>query len=293
MKIVIEIGTEEQKELIANEIGIIKEICERLQDLLPICGIWVPADFDKTINELQGTSNYISERGHLAVAKNVQVGDETALVFSRKLFTDNHDNYTRMQIILHELYHIISGKVFPEPPKDSPATYAYLQNLYILFDEYWVNRMSFETTEKIYPNVSARYKKLTRSSVTGFLRDIIKSGNDYEHIKLEIHKFRYHGDSIRFIQNTRNNFDIIAKSLVYFFSYIHHYPNYSRLLKFLPTSKFVGKSELTLGDFFKQKYEQNEVDIFEGLVYFQNFMEKFGVRFEDKDGGLYCTVLDI
>lgn len=293
MKIVIEIGTEEQKELIANEVGIVKEICEGMPDPPPICGIWVPENFDKTVNELQGTSNYISERGHIAVAKNVHVGDETALVFSGMLFTDDHDNHTRMQIILHEFYHTINREVFPELPKDSPATYEYLQNLYILFDEYWANRKSFEITEKIYPNLSARYKKLTRNSVTGFLRDITKSEKDFEHIKVEIQKFRYHGDVIRFMQSTHNNFDMIAKSLIYFFSYVHHYPNYLRLLKFLSKTKCVTDSALSLGVFFKQKYEQNEVDIFEGLIYLQTFMEKFGVRFEDKDGGLYCTVLDI
>lgn len=293
MKIVIEIGTEEQKELIANEFAIIKEICEAMPDPPPICGIWVPENFDSTVNKLQGTSNYISERGHIAVAKNVYVGKETALVFSRELFTDNHDNQTRMQIILHEFYHTINRKAFPELPKDSPSTYEYLLNLYVLFDEYWANRKSFEITEKIYPETSARYKNLTRSSVAGFLQSITNSKKDYDHIKLEIHKFRYHADVMRFMQNTRDNFDTIAKAIVYFFSYIHHFTNYSRSLKSLPATQFVTESALSLGDFFKQKYEKNEVDIYDGLIYLQNFMEKFGVRLEDKDGGLYCTVLDI
>lgn len=293
MKIVLEIGTEKQRQLIADEFGIIGEICKDLSNPPPICGIWVPDNFAKTVNELQGTNNYIAERRHVAIAKNFYVGNEIALVFSRELYTDNHDNHTRMQIILHEFCHAINKIAFPSPPNDSLANLEYLQNLYILFDEYWANRWSFELTERIYPSISERYKRLTRCSVVGFLRDIVQSENDYQYIKMEIRKFRFHNNVDLFLENTRENFDIIAKSLVYFFSLVHHNPKYSRVLKFLSSSRFVGESALALVEFFREKYEQRQVEISEGLVYLQNFMERFGVRFEDRGSRFYCTIIDI
>ena len=133
MKIVIEIGTEAQKELIANELNVVKVFCENMPDPPSICEIWVPENFDQKVNELQGSNDYISNRGdNIAVAKNIYIGNETALVFSRELFTDIHDNQTRMQMILHEFYHTINRKVFPELPKGSPATHDYLQILYLI-----------------------------------------------------------------------------------------------------------------------------------------------------------------
>ena len=294
MKIVIEIGTEAQKELIANELNVVKVFCENMPDPPSICEIWVPENFDQKVNELQGSNDYISNRGdNIAVAKNIYIGNETALVFSRELFTDIHDNQTRMQMILHEFYHTINRKVFPELPKGSPATHDYLQILYLLFDEYWANRKSFEVTAEIYPNPSSRHKKLTHFSVISHLRGISNSEDDYEYIKIEIQKFRTHGDVTLFLQNTRDKFDMFSKSLIYFFSYIHHYRIYSRLLRFLSTVKLITESALSLGDYFKRKYEQNEVNIFGGLVFLQEFMENFGVRFEDREEGLSCNILDI
>ena len=293
MKNVIEIGNEKQKKQIVDELRIISKVCAGLPDPPPICGIWVPENFDSTVNKLQGTDDYCSERGHFAVAKNVSLGNETAFVFSKELFTEQHDNLTRMQIILHELCHAINKKTFPEIKKESSAEYEYSKNIYILFDEYWANRTSFEITEKFYPETSERYQNLVRTSVEGFLYDIINTKVAYTQIKKEIQLFRIHGDVIRYMRNISDNFDTIAKATTYFFSYIHHFTEYSKLLNRLPVEPFASESALNLGAFFKEKYENNETALFDGINYIQKFMEKFGMHFKDIAGGAYCTVLDI
>ena len=293
MKITIEVGTEEQKELIRQELLFIAELCETIENPPKITGIWVPSDFDNTVNILQGTTDYVSERGHLAVAKNVIQEQGTALVFSPLLFTDSHDNQTRLQIYLHEFWHTLNKQIFPEIPKDSLAKYEYFQTIYILYDEYSANRKSFELTEKGFPNASDRYKRLTRNSVTGFLRDIIKAEKHYQYILKEIFKFRLHANVSLFLKNTRDIFDLIAKSLVYFYSYVHHYQKHERLIKFLNGSKFVDENAFSLVDFLKTKYEEGDTDLVDGLIYLKNFMKKFGIEFEDKPEGLYCHVIDI
>lgn len=293
MEITIEVGTEEQKELIRQELAFFVELCETMENPPKINGIWVPSDFDKTVNTLQGTTDYLSEREHLAIAKNVIQEQGTALVFSPLLFTDSHDNHTRLQIYIHEFWHTLNKEIFPEIPKDSLANHEYFQNLYILFDEYSANRKSFELTEKFYPDVSKRYKRLTRNSVTGFLRNIIQSEEHYKYILKEIHEFRSHADVSIFLKNTREIFDLIAKSLVYFYSYVHHDRKHERLIKLLHNSKFIDENAFALVEFFKVKFEEGETDLRDGLIYLKNFMKKFGVEFEDKPGDLYCHVLDI
>ena len=72
MEIIVEIGTNQQKELICQELETVRTMIETLS--LPsqqISKLIVPANFDETVNSLQGSNNYRSERGNLAVAKNV------------------------------------------------------------------------------------------------------------------------------------------------------------------------------------------------------------------------------
>jgi len=293
MKIIIEIGNEIQRQQIENELKLIPEVCKGMPDPPPICGIWVPEDFDATINELQETDNYRSERCQIAVAKNVYVGDETALVFSKELFTDLHDNHTRAQIILHEFSHTINRQIFPKLLKESPSNHEYAKNIYILFDEYWANRKSFEITDKIYPKTSERYQNLVRSSVEGFLGDILNADEEYLKIKKEIRSFRVHGDVIHFMYSIAEYYDTIAKAVTYFFSYIHHFTHYSHLVGNLPAKPFATESALDLGEFFKAKYENNDTALFDGLKYMEKFMCQFGLHFKDVNGDAYCTVLDI
>ena len=188
MEITIEVGTEEQKRIISEELSFIPELCLQLEDPPEITGIWVPRDFDTTVNSLQGTTHYVSLREHHAIAKNVIQPHGTALVFSPLLFTEAYDNHIRMQIYLHEFWHTINKNRFPDIPQNSLADHEYKQNLYILFDEYSANRKSFELTEKIFQITSKRYKRFTRNSVVGFLRDIVDSEKHYQHILQEINK---------------------------------------------------------------------------------------------------------
>ena len=123
MEITVEVGTKQQKELIHQELSIIKSIADALTPPPAITKIVVPANFDKAANLLQNTNHYKSERGNLAVAKNIPQDNGVALVFSPLLYTDEHDNHTRMQIYTHEFFHVVSKTMFPQIPKNSQSLF--------------------------------------------------------------------------------------------------------------------------------------------------------------------------
>ena len=72
LDIIIEIGTEEQKELISKELSIIKKISRDFNPPPPITQIIVPEDFERKVNDILGVEHYKSQRGgHSVIAKNV------------------------------------------------------------------------------------------------------------------------------------------------------------------------------------------------------------------------------
>lgn len=293
MKLSIEIGSEIQRKQIASEFRIVEEICDDLGDKLPIYGIWVADNFDDTVNKLQGTRSYISKRGHQAVAKNIHIGDKTALVFSRDLYTNEHDILTRMQLIFHELYHAVNRYVFPEIKTDSPSMKLYLESFYILYDEYWVNRKSFEIVDSVWNEKSELYKKFINNNIIMFSEFINDTSDLYKQLKSEVYSFRKHGDISRFISGTREIFDSISKATIYIFAYIHHFTEFSYIFEKIENSHFWHSSAKLIGNFFKEKYEISDSNISDGINLIQAYFERFAIKLEDRHNHIFYSILDI
>src|ERR1039457_6911583 len=225
MDINIEIGTDEQKKIIADEIQIIEEILKLFDDPPNIIGLWVPENFDRTVNKIQNTSNYTADRGQHAIGKNIPTDEGTHLVFSPILYTEQFDNVMRMQIYLHEMIHAFHAQVFPKTIKTSPSFNLYGTSIYILYDEYCTNRKSLALTKKIFPKSSGSYNKFIKSGARGCLLDTINI-NYYDNTKNEVLLFRDHGNVGVFMDNTRNNFDEVAKAFVYLYAHIDEYQQF-------------------------------------------------------------------
>jgi hypothetical protein len=292
VEIFIEIGTEEQKKLIFEELKIIQYVTELLDKPPIICSIWVPEDFDKKVNDLEKTSNYTSDREHLAIAKNVITDNGTHLVFSKRVYTEFFDSHMRMQLYLHELIHAMNKMEFPKIPNSSPSKELYYENLYILFDEYTTHRKSLYLVEKVCNETSLKYKDHIKSEARGFLQDFINIKH-YEKIQKEIVNFRYYGKARVFLENTKECLDTVSKALVYFYSYIDQYPKYCRYERLLPKSKFYGVSAIKMINYFRSKHETNDFDLLDGLDYIKCYMDKFGVHYEDGQHRLCFRVVDI
>jgi len=294
LEIIVEIGTEEQRRFIENELRTIEIMAGHFEPPPPIKRVIVPNDFDEKVNEIQGTNHYQSLRGHRAVAKNVTTNDGVYLVFSKLLYKDEHDNITRLQIYVHEFVHAYNKLRFPSLETESPSKHLYLSNLYTLFDEYDANRKSFEITESLFPKVSHRYKLNNRKYLKLFIKSLIEDSKYFRQISNEILKFRLrHIDVDRFLKDIDPCFDEISKSIIYTYAYIDHCLKLKKLESFMMKSKFINAKTISLIEFYRNKFELGDPNLFDGYELIKRFMENFGMRFEDTPQGLYCHVLNI
>lgn len=293
MDIIVEIGTNEQNQLIRKELEIIQNVYSSFKLPNPLKQIVVPDNFDTKVNEIQGTSDYSSKReATIAVAKNIVKDEGIFLIFSKDLFTIFHDNFTRLHMYLHELLHAYNTIRLPKFNSEPPSERQYLSNLCTLFDEYYANRMAFEIIHKLYPKTSFRYKRNNYHHLKGFIESI-KELNYYTKIRSEIFSFRKHGNVEVFLQNIHPYFDGVSKSIIYVYSYIDCSQKLKKFEKSILESKFVNERTASLMDFFRLKYDNNDFDLLDGKNLIVAFMENFGMKFEDTPDGLYCRVVDI
>jgi hypothetical protein len=292
MDIVVEIGNNEEKHLIAGELSCISSILEYIPCPPSIKQVIVPFNFDKTVNELQGTDNYTSQRGVLAVAKNVWTQDGISLVFSPLIFSNSFDWCLRFWFYIHEVVHAINNKAFPIIEKTSSVHYRNLSNIYTLFDEYDADRKAFRAVESLIPAMSFKFKSKMSRNLKSFISSLINE-TYFRNIKIQIEFFRYHGDIDIFLKTVFPIFDDISKILIHTYAHIDHFQKLKRLRLLLNRSKFVNEKTLRLIEFFRMKHEQNDLDLSDGLLLMDEFMGNFGMKFEDHHEGNYCHVLDI
>lgn len=296
MEINIEIGTEKQKHLIEQELELIKKVVEECKPPINLSKIIVPSDFEAKINELEGIETYKAVRGLgssniNANARIVKLNDGYAIVISPNTYSDFHDTQTRYFIALHELFHIINKRDFPKILEDSYVKARYLDNIYSLYDEYSSDRFAYSLVESIFPSKSKYWKKSVDNDIEGFI-GLINDSKYYDSIRHEIEAFRTHAEIEIFCDNTREYIDELAISLAHIFSLFHHYPDKISRSKLLE-SPFVNEKTFNLMEYYKDKYEQKNTDLFDGIELIIDFMMNFGFKFEHRNYGGYCHVLDI
>jgi hypothetical protein len=298
--IIVEIGTDEQKQLIQNELSILRQISAMSDPPTLIVKVIVAEDFDKTVNKLQQTEHYVSSRdNHVAVAKNVITQDGLCLVFSPAIFTDNQDDLTRLKLYLHEFSHAYNKSRFPSLITTSESEYRYLTNLYTLYDEYDADRKALNIVDAVLQNQNIkntpadhRYRHHVRVGLKGFI-DIISDKAIHDEISFQIDAFRYHGNVMRFLRGVDRALDEISKSIIHAYSTIDHFPKFSRIDPVLKRSRFVNRKTEDLIDYIRSKFDDDSPDLLDGSQIISKFMENFGMRFEDVEDGFYCHVLDI
>ncbi|MCP4261785.1 MAG: hypothetical protein GY774_30435 [Planctomycetes bacterium] len=292
MKIQVQIGSEEQKQLIKNELSSLKEVAEEFQPPLNIAQLIVPEDFDKTVNEIQGTESYKSVRTHFTVGKIVDHGDTITVVFSPWLYTQGFDHQVRMSFYMHELLHSFNKRRRPVS-QDSAKIPIYYDNIYILFDEYYSDRKAFEIVDNIFNKKTSIFLTYIDETFAGFLQSVSDKSH-YDNITEQIDSFRSHGDVDIFLRNINETFDGVSKGIVHAYSYMDHYAaklggKEDELLK----CKFINNKTISLIKYFRIKYLQNSFDLLDGMDLIEPFMTNFGMRFELIPNGVYCHIIDI
>ena len=293
MEILVEIGTPENKEKIREELMSFLSIFSRADDALDISKVIVPVDFDAKVNELQGTSDYQSNKGTVAaLATNVKLVDGDAIILSPLLYTSAYcDGQVRLYISLHEITHTFNRNLFPKISTDSASQRIYLENLYTLFDEYVADRFALEIFDDAISTKTVQWNRFIREFAEAFCA-LINDRKYLTKIRTETGSFRQHADGALFLKNIQQDFRSVAIGINRAFAIIDHDPQILPLSD-LMQSQFVNEKTLALMNFFRAKYQEQVYDMQGAFELMVDFMTNFGMKFEDVPEGLYCHVLDI
>lgn len=224
------------------------------------------------------------------MAKIVEREEGTYIVLQSLAYLSNCDTMTRCFFLFHEIAHLINKNRFPPIPTGSFSLEKYLGNLYIIFDEYFADRLAFQITENVF-STSEFWAQYNRNGVSTYL-DIAADPRYYEFIKTEIERFREHSDVTLHCNSIFGTVHIIAISTAHGFAQYHQHLDQFRDTLF-PESMFFNQKTFALMDYFKTKYENSESDLSDGLELIKEYFTNFGIRFEDRQGNGYITVLDI
>lgn len=297
MEIFVDIGTPKQQKLIRNELKIFETLQKEIPGFNSLKKLFISADFDKKVNELEGTRSYVSQRDTLhAMAKHIKLDEGYAIVVNPIMYTDGFDSHMRYLMLLHEMFHIILNIDVMGDKSMSGANATYRPNLGILFDDYCANRASMEFHVKLFPVPSYRFKKFLIRSFNDFIKSLIDDLVYYEPLVREINDFRVHANTELFLANIQRPFDGCSKSIIYAFTYMdacNHFKKKENQL--VSNSRFVNNQTLSLVNYFRKKYETKEYNLEDqiGLNLIIEFMTNFGFELENTKMGLYLHVIDI
>lgn len=292
MEIIVEIGTQEDQELIRAELDLISLVTSQTNNIINISKVIVPSDFDAKVNELQRTLDYRSHRGVVVLAKNVNLEDGDAIVMSPLLYTSGYfDAQVRLFILLHEMVHTLNKNSFPKSSCISGSEGIYIRNLYTLYDEYVADRLALTILDNALSIKTTNWNKY----ISDYSLDISLMINDpkyYENIKTEIDIFRHTADVAHFLKNIDENFHNVAICIAHLFAISHHY-SYVSPSETLSQSHFVNEKTTAIMNFFNGKHQERAYDVNDGFDLMVEFMTNFGMKFKDLPEGIYCEVLDI
>ncbi len=296
MEVIIEIGDESIQRQIKDELEIFLTYVEAIDPPLNIKQIIVPSNFEAKVNECQSASSFKAKRGIenagiAVVAKIIEIGEGVSIVLSPFIYLSTFDSMIRCFILFHEIAHMLNKRRFPVISTKLFAVNNYMENLYVLFDEYFADRFAFIITEKIFALPTAPWKVYYDNWVSGYLEPTFDP-HYYELIQAEIEKFRQHGDVDRYWNSIIEFVQVIAISTVHGFAGLHQHADQDSIYQ-LPTSKFINEKTLTLLNYLKVKFEKAESDLSDGYDLMVGYFTNFGIKFEDRSSGGYIYVLDI
>jgi len=202
------------------------------------------------------------------------------IVISPDLYTGHYDIYQRFFVYLHEIYHVLNRKQIQEPSTPSISEMIYFTNLCSLFDEYVANRDALRVLETVFVEKRKDIFQSIERDLNAFIL-ILQDERFVEDIEEKLQQFQIYEDLPKFLQNIRKDFSEISLTTVFVFSILDHFPRFERYLPAVQTSDFVNRETLALMNYFRQKYEQRNFDLRDGLKVMDGFMANFGTRFDD------------
>ena len=301
MRIFVDFGDKQNKKNIRSEFRIFYGIFREFSPDLVLDSVFFTENVDETVNKLYETDSFRSKRdagdqninvqGKFVIAKN----GTKHLVFSSSLYVSGFESIIRFLIFIHELTHLHNKLSFPKIDESNYTNGLYLYNLQSLFDEYFADRVSLSIINrictKLYPQKEETLNNHILNGVEGYI-SILNSQKDYDFIKLEISKFRLHGDVEKFLRKINQKVNDITTLTTHLFAHIHEFPSLENWMEKI-SSHFVNENCIELMDFLKSKYEEKNYDLSDRINLSEEYFCSFGYRFEQRQTGPYCTVIDI
>lgn len=293
--ITVEYGNEKSRELIKDDLGILKQLSET-DDRVQLAEVIVPEIFDDKVNEIQGTSTYKSSRGLgdngiIALAKTLHPVSGPVIVINPELFKIDVQS-VRAYIYLHEYSHLLfkSGKYTHQ--LKSPSEQSYMQDLEYAFEEYWADQITYSLMHQLKFDTDAAWLPHLQTTVDGFISTI----TDPAYIGLlrdSISKFRVNSDVSEFLVQTKQVIDPVFVSIVHMRAILSTDADVkyegSRTL-----SPFITDELDALIEFFHDRCLSGDFSLEQGLPLIRAYFYCFGFEYEDVDtGGIYCHVLDV
>jgi hypothetical protein len=295
MRISIDFGSTEEKKLIRKEFRSLYKPVKETQPSIKIKEVYFTNDLQKKVNELCKIDNYRGTKGINGlsvdvVGKIIYGHDKTiSIVFSNSIFSNFFDYQTRSFIYLHELAHVVNKLRLTPKKTESYSDDFYTSHLFRMFDDYWSDRLSYSICENVFTEKTQLWIDTFNNEISGFIK-ILESIDYYNQIKNEIIKFRKHANVNLFIDNISYIVDLIPIITSHLFAKFDQYPD---LVKPEIKSKFLNQRTLLLMSFFNNKYGNAEKNLEDGCLLIRNYLELFGILFEEIPTGPYCHVLDI
>lgn len=298
MGIIVEIRTPEEQILIKQEIQYFLNITNQLNLPRQIIEVVIPSDFQESVRSITNNDRYksiraVGDQSITVMAKLIETGEGFVIVLSPDLYSAWYDSSTRAFIFFHEVIHVRNIDLLPDLEIDGPVTIEMqnLSNLRKLFDEYVADRQAYEVVDIMFNPPSPFWEDFLSASAEGF-RDTYRAKSYYDAILSEVKKFRYHADVDRFLQQIKPSLDNVAILTAHAFAFAHQFPEKLNLEN-SPGGFFLASSTIALYEYFKIKFDNGDYDLSDGCEIIARYFELFGFRFEDRENGLYCHILDI
>ena len=299
MKITVEIGNNDQRKEITDELGIIGEAALHATMAFRIQEIIVPKDFDAKVNELQGTTDFKSIPGSEPVARSIFHEKGYYLLFHPNLYTKHYDNQVRFAIYWHEFTLIVNKGRFPVLTRHRLDRFAnYFMNLYQLFDQYDAARKSFEFRDAIVKQalqteLSDTARADLETSLMGNLALISNKTEYHDWIKFQQEEFKNHKNIQQFLSQIQGRISQLSFSIIFAYATMDHYEYLREKEELISGAPMLDNNTRVLLEYFRLKYDEGSADLSDGIDIMEAFWANFGLRFVDGAQSLQCEIVPL
>jgi hypothetical protein len=285
INIQVEIGTEEQQEAIKAEMKMILGwLGEEFLKYIDLRLIIIPAEFDATVNRLQNTTSYTSDRLQRCVGKIIECEGNNTVVISSLAYTDLMTFGHRCKFIFHELYHLVNRKHFKIPDYTRSAETRYTNTVAIMYDEYSANCFAnslllsleeFGMFGDVQGDMMREYK--------GFLLSLQADEDYYLPIKAAYEDWRENNDTVKMLNTIVPYVDAAIKYITYCYAFADKLESIKTDLA-EQKSRFLNADTKSLFTLFSEWFATKESapDFGAGIDMIRTFMSVcFGIVFSD------------